>query len=92
MKQKWEEYGIDHVELKRYSILLSYPTRPGVAALLDKSGKVLNASAPREKILDPSENDTRTVFAYNAYSGSGAYSVSDRKKLNETNSSSSSNS
>ena len=75
MQEKWQEYGLDQAELKRYSILLSYPTRPGTAALLDKDGNVVHVSAPREKVLEPSENDTRRVFAYNAYSGSGAFTV-----------------
>ena len=76
IEKEWKDYGLDKVELKKYNILLSYPKRPGVVALLDENGKVLHKSAPQESILEPAENNSRNIWPYNAYSPSGDVQVS----------------
>lgn len=72
IKEKWTEYGFNSVTLKKYLIMLSRPTKPGVVALYDVSGQELYRSAPQEAFLVPSENNSNVVTPFNAYSPSGS--------------------
>ena len=75
IRNQWKKYGLDKAELKKYNVLLSYPKRPGIVALMDENGTVLHKSAPIESYLDPEENDSRNIWPYNAYSPSGDLQV-----------------
>ena len=78
IKKKWTEYGFSSATLKKYLIMLSRPTKPGIVALYDDvSGKELSRSAPQEAFLVPSENNSNVVTPFNAYSPSGSVKVSD---------------
>ena len=63
------------MELKTYDVLLSYPVRPGLAAIVADNGSSLFTAQRKEKILEPSENHTDVLPPFNAYSSSGNVSV-----------------
>ena len=75
MRDEWLKQGLDTAELKRYTILLSFPEKPGVATLLDESGRALYRTALQEEFLVPSENDSRVVPPFNAFSPPGSVKV-----------------
>ena len=76
MQEKWTDYGID-VTMKKYIIMLSRPKKPGVVALYNaSSGHEIYRSAPQEKFLIPSENNSLVVPPFNAYAPSGSVRVS----------------
>ena len=62
IQKKWKEYGFDSATLKKYIIMLSRPTKPGVVALY-------------ESFLVPSENNSNVVPPFNAYSPPGSVKV-----------------
>ena len=73
------EYGFDEVELKNYSVLLSYPNESNhnVVELQDETGQVLfSADTAQEPPLTPGENDSTVASPFNAYAGVGNASVS----------------
>ena len=76
IKKKWEEFGLDKVELKKYDVLLSYPETPGIASIKSGDGSTLFTAQRREKVLEPSENNTNVLPPFNAYSSSGNVTVS----------------
>ena len=76
--QQWKEYEFDEVELKKYSVLLSYPneSNPNVLELRDRGGTVLySARTAQEPPLTPGENDSTVASPFNAYAGVGSASV-----------------
>ena len=75
MAKKWKEYGID-VIWKNYNIMLSRPKdmKAGAAALYNGS-TLIYKSAPQEKFLVPSENNSNVVPPFNAYAPSGSVRV-----------------
>ena len=75
IQEKWKEYGFDSATLKKYIIMLSRPTKPGVVALYDSSGQEIYRSAPQESFLVPSENNSNVVPPFNAYSPPGSVKV-----------------
>ena len=75
IKKKWEEYGIDKVEMKKYDVLLSYPERPGIASIKTDNGSTLFTAQRKEKVLESSENNTNVLPPFNAYSSSGNVTV-----------------
>ena len=75
IQKKWKEYGFDSATLKKYIIMLSRPTKPGVVALYDSSGQEIYRSAPQETFLVPSENNSNVVPPFNAYSPPGSVKV-----------------
>ena len=76
MAEKWRAYGID-VIWKNYSIMLSRPKdmKAGAAALYNGS-ILIHKSAPQERFLVPSENNSKVVPPFNAYAPSGSAKVS----------------
>lgn len=76
IKKKWEESGLDKVELKKYDVLLSYPERPGIASIKSADGSTLFTAQRKEKVLEPSENNSDVLPPFNAYSSSGNITVS----------------
>ena len=76
IKKKWEEFGLDKVEMKKYDVLLSYPENPGIAAIKSGDGSTLFTAHRKEKVLEPSENDSNVLPPFNAYSSSGNVTVS----------------
>ncbi len=78
---EWSKYNFDKVELVNYTVYLSYANQsnPNVLLLEDSSGDVLyNASTAQEPPLTPGENNESVARPFNAYSGLGNVSVSDR--------------
>lgn len=71
IKTKWEEFGLDKVELKKYDVLLSYPEIPGIASIKSADGSTLFTAQRKEKVLESSENDPNVLPPFNAYSSSG---------------------
>lgn len=76
IKTKWEEFGLDKVELKKYDVLLSYPEIPGIASIKSADGSTLFTAQRKEKVLESSENDPNVLPPFNAYSSSGNVTVS----------------
>lgn len=76
IKKKWEEFGLEKVEMKKYDVLLSYPETPGIASIKSGDGSTLFTAQRKEKVLEPSENDTNVLPPFNAYSSSGNVTVS----------------
>lgn len=76
IKTKWEEFGLDKVELKKYDVLLSYPEIPGIASIKSEDGSTSFTAQRKEKVLEPSENDPNVLPPFNAYSSSGNVTVS----------------
>ena len=75
IQKKWKEYGFDSATLKKYIIMLSRPTKPGIVALYDDSGQEIYRSAPQETFLVPSEKNSSVVPPFNAYSPPGSVKV-----------------
>ena len=76
---QWKEYGFDEVELKNYSVLLTYPNESNhnVLQLQNETGEILfSADTAQEPPLTPSENDSTVASPFNAYAGVGNASVS----------------
>lgn len=76
IKKKWEEFGLDKVEMKKYEVLLSYPETPGIASIKSGDGSTLFTAQRKEKVLESSENDSNVLPPFNAYSSSGNVTVS----------------
>ena len=79
IKEKWEEYGLDKVELKKYDVLLSYPERPGIASITSANGSSVFTAQRKEKVLEDSEDNPDVLPPFNAYSSSGNVTVSVNK-------------
>ncbi|EDO42629.1 predicted protein [Nematostella vectensis] len=71
IQDKWQQYGVERVVLKKYDALVSVPEEPGYVTVRDSDGQVIFKSAGREKPLLPEENSTRVLPPYSAYSPSG---------------------
>ena len=78
---QWNSYGFDHVEIKNYTVLLTYPNRSSLNILnivssSDMSDVVYVANATLEKPLVAGEDDPNVSAPFNAYSGIGTVNVS----------------
>ncbi|XP_048578817.1 N-acetylated-alpha-linked acidic dipeptidase 2 [Nematostella vectensis] len=71
IKNKWLSYGFDNVDLKNYSVLLSFPEKPGEIIIQDGGNKELNRTVIDTKFLEASENDSRVLPPFNAFSPAG---------------------
>ena len=75
MAGKFKEFGFDRVEIKKYKVLLSYPTEPGSVKVLDADGKEDFTFESVEKSYNKYENDSRAMPPFIAYSQSGTFEV-----------------
>ncbi|XP_048586711.1 N-acetylated-alpha-linked acidic dipeptidase 2 [Nematostella vectensis] len=71
MQKEWLKYGVDSAELKKYNVLLSYPTRPGLASILNTNGSEMFRASQREKSLNKDEEKPNVLPPFHAYSPSG---------------------
>ena len=78
---KFKEFGFDQVEMKKYKVLLSYPTEPGEVKVLDDKGDEDFSFKSVEKAYNKYENDSRALPPFIAYSQSGTFEVSVRCSL-----------
>jgi len=70
---KFKEFGFDQVEMKKYKVLLSYPTEPGEVKVLDDKGDEDFSFKSVEKAYNKYENDSRALPPFIAYSQSGTF-------------------
>ena len=82
IKREWKKFGMDPVEIKKYDVLLSFPTKPGSVTVVLGNGSVEFVSAPVEAPLIPQENVSGVPPPFNAYSPSGTVKVGDRPRAN----------
>ena len=85
---KFKEFGFDRVEIKKYKVLLSYPTEPGAVKVMDDKGDEDFTFKSVEKAYNKYENDSRALPPFIAYSQSGTFEVSSKFRLvfdSETN-------
>lgn len=75
IEKEWKSYGFDKVEQKPYDVLLSYPRRPANITLQDASGKVIFQAKTIEDAYFDHENNSESVYPFNAYSASGTVEV-----------------
>ncbi|EDO43051.1 predicted protein [Nematostella vectensis] len=71
MQKEWLKYGVDSAELKKYNVLLSYPTRPGLASIWNTNGSEMFRASQREKSLNKDEEKPNVLPPFHAYSPSG---------------------
>ena len=72
---KFQEAGFDRVEIKKYKVLLSYPTEPGSVHMTDKEGNDIVKFLSVEKCYNEFENDSRSLPPFIAYAQSGTFQV-----------------
>eukprot|EP00794_Sanderia_malayensis_P009273 gene9273-10251_t len=70
---KFEEAGFDRVEIKKYKVLLSYPTEPGSVKLMNANGDEEVSFLSVEDSYNQYENDSRALPPFIAYSQSGTF-------------------
>lgn len=73
---KFKEFGLDRVEIKKYKVLLSYPTEPGEVKVMDDGDEEGFSFKSVEKSYNKYENDSRAMPPFIAYSQSGTFEVS----------------
>ncbi|XP_077996989.1 N-acetylated-alpha-linked acidic dipeptidase 2-like [Glandiceps talaboti] len=73
VKNEFTKYGLDHIEVIPYDVLLSYPdlNNTNHAYLLSSNGDVEFTSKAYEKPLTDIENRTDIVPPFNAYAANG---------------------
>ena len=74
--EKFKQFGFDRVEIKKYKVLLSYPTEPGRVEVLDEDGNEDFKFESVEKSYNKYENDSRAMPPFIAYAQSGTFEVS----------------
>ncbi len=75
MAGKLEEAGFDRVEIKKYKVLLSYPTEPGKVTMMNGDGDEDFMFLSVEKSYNEYENDSRALPPFIAYAQSGTFEV-----------------
>lgn len=80
IRDKWNSFKFDHVEMVQYDVLLSVPPRdkPNVVNIMNTTdGSVLwNVEGP-EKLAEPSENDSLVLPPFLGYSPPGVVEDTD---------------
>ncbi|TWW77437.1 N-acetylated-alpha-linked acidic dipeptidase 2 [Takifugu flavidus] len=73
IRDEWQEFGLDSVEIVPYRVLLSYPnkTQPNYISIIDHHGKELFNSSLAEAIPDGYEDVSNIVAPYSAFSARG---------------------
>ena len=77
----WNSYGFDKVEIKNYTVLLTYPNKSSLNVLNivssnDITDVVYVANTTLEEPLVAGEDDPNVSAPFNAYSGIGTVNVS----------------
>ena len=88
---QWHSYGFDQVEIKNYTVLLTYPNRSSLNVLnivsrSDINNVVYTANTTLEKPLVEGEDDPDVSPPFNAFSGTGTVNVSNRLMYRQTES------
>ena len=73
IKTKWEDAGLDHVDLAEYDFFLSWPnhTNPNKIHLLDGAGAIQFTSQHKEKELQEGDDHPNFIHGYNAFTPAG---------------------
>ena len=73
IKDKFNEYGLDHAEIKEYNVLLDYPnkTAPNLITLSNENGTLYESVYQEEGFEDVLKSDDNFIDAYLAYSKAG---------------------
>ena len=76
ISDKWREFGLDHVNLERYNLLLSYPDHenPNKIYINDSEGRVQFTSRHKEDVLRAEDEHPDFIHAFNAFSPAGTVS------------------
>ncbi len=74
--EKFKDFGFDKVEIKKYTALLSYPTKPGSVGFIDEYGNIEDELISEETIYNKYENSTNALPPFIAFSKSGTVEVS----------------
>ncbi|XP_028396940.1 glutamate carboxypeptidase 2-like [Dendronephthya gigantea] len=74
IERRWREYKFDKVEQPEYDILLPYvqPNVSNSVQILNSTGNVTFEFSGKEKLADPSENDTTMIPPLLGYSKQGS--------------------
>jgi len=88
---QWHSYGFDRVEIKNYTVLLTYPNRSSLNVLnivsrSDINNVVYTANTTLEKPLVKGEDDPDVSPPFNAFSGTGTVNVSNWLMYTQTES------
>ena len=73
---KLRKAGFDKVKIHMYTILLSYPQKPGNVRVLAANGSVIHTFDVIEPAVVSSENVSEVVYPFNAYSPAATVEVS----------------
>jgi len=65
---KLRDAGFDKVKIDMYTILLSYPTKPGEVQVKFKNGSIISEFEVLEPAVHKSENASEIVYPFNAFS------------------------
>ncbi|XP_048581460.1 N-acetylated-alpha-linked acidic dipeptidase 2 isoform X2 [Nematostella vectensis] len=73
IRDTWQKYGFDKVELTSYDVMLSYPqaNQVNTAKIISNTGDVIYKTRTQEKVYEPSEKDPSAIPPFLAYSPSG---------------------
>ncbi|XP_047135575.1 N-acetylated-alpha-linked acidic dipeptidase 2 isoform X1 [Hydra vulgaris] len=71
VKREWDKYGFDKVEIKKYDVLLSYPSTPASVTVQNPDGKLIYTAKTVEEPFFEEERSNLSVYPFNAYSASG---------------------
>lgn len=74
--EKWRKDGFDKVKIHMYTILLSYPEKPGRIQVKTAKGTTLEEYDVIEPAVHASENESEVVYPFNAFSPANTTEVS----------------
>ena len=77
--EKLRTAGFDKVKIHMYTVLLSYPKKPGQVQVKSTTGSIIHKFDVIEPAVHKSENTSEVVLPFNAFSP--AKTVEVRKKL-----------
>lgn len=66
--RKFKDAGFDKVKIHMYTILLSYPEKPGQVKIKSDNGSIVKQFDVLEPAVHSSENASEVVFPFNAFS------------------------
>ena len=86
--EKLRTAGFDKVKIHMYTVLLSYPEKPGQVQVKSATGSIIHKFDVIEPAVHKSENASEVVLPFNAYSPAKTVEVrnlrfqeTDRKKI-----------
>lgn len=71
LHDQFVQFGLDHVEIVPYEVLLSYPDMdiPNIISLMQNGQAKFNTSGRQEPLYTEEEDSTLVMPNFNAYSG-----------------------